>query len=108
MRFDPKLHARLDASDVVQEAQLEIARRIQDYLEKQPMPFRLWLQRTAYENLIRLRRTHVEAGRRSVEREVGIPENSSIVLVRQLFGQEDWPGRGLVEAEIKQRVLDAL
>jgi RNA polymerase sigma-70 factor (ECF subfamily) len=108
MRFDPKLHARLDASDVVQEAQLEIARRIQEFLQKQPMPFGLWLQKTAYENLIRLRRTHVVAGRRSVDREVRLPENSSIMLVRQLLGQENWPGRGLVEDEIKQRVLKAL
>lgn len=108
VRFDPKLHARLDASDVVQEAQLEVARRIQEYLQRQPMPFGLWVRKTAYENLIRLRRTHVEAERRSVNREVGLPENSSILLVRQLFPAQDWPGKGLVEAEIKQRVLEAL
>jgi RNA polymerase sigma-70 factor (ECF subfamily) len=108
MRFDPKMHARLDASDVVQEAQLEIARRIQDFLEKQPMPIGLWLQKTAYENLIRLRRTHVLADRRTVNREVGLPKDSSILLVRQLLGKEDWPGRGLVEEEIKQRVVQAV
>ena len=36
--LDPALRARLDASDVVQEAQLEVARRLPDFLQRRPMP----------------------------------------------------------------------
>src|SRR6516165_2779360 len=70
LRLDPRVRARLDASDVVQEAQLEAARRIGDYLRRRPMPFHVWLEKTAYETLLRLRRQHVDAGCRSVEHEV--------------------------------------
>jgi RNA polymerase sigma-70 factor (ECF subfamily) len=107
LRLDARLNPRLDPSDVVQEAQLEVARRIQEYLKREPMPFWLWLHRTTYENLIRLRRMHVEAERRSVEREVALPEASSILLARKLFAG-NWPGQQLVDEEIRRRVHDAL
>src|SRR5262245_55649959 len=41
LRLDRKMRGRVDASDVVQEAQLEAARRIDDYLQRRPMPFHL-------------------------------------------------------------------
>ena len=107
LRLDPRLNPRLDPSDVVQEAQLEVARRIHDYLQRQPMPFWLWLHRTTYEELIRLRRLHVEAARRSVEREVALPDASSILLARKLFAG-NWPGQQLVDEEIRRRVQTAL
>ena len=50
--LDPALRARLDASDVVQEAQMEAARRLPDFLSRRPMPFRVWLRKTAYERLL--------------------------------------------------------
>src|SRR5437588_13070369 len=65
LRMDQKMRARIDPSDVVQEAQLEAARRIEDYLGREPMPFHLWLRKTAYENLLPLRRQHVDADCRS-------------------------------------------
>ena len=77
LRLDRRMRARIDPSDVVQEAQLEASRRIEDYLRREPMPFHLWLRQTAYENLLRMRRQHVEAECRTVEREVPLPDGSS-------------------------------
>src|SRR5581483_5023807 len=79
-RLDPRLRARLDPSDVVQEAQLRIARRLDEYLEQQPMPFHLWVRKVAYERLLNARRDHRAAARRSVDREAGWPERSSLLL----------------------------
>src|SRR5437016_6286851 len=45
LRLDPRMRARVDASDVVQETQMEVFRRLDDFLQRQPMPFRLWLRK---------------------------------------------------------------
>jgi RNA polymerase sigma-70 factor (ECF subfamily) len=108
LRLDTRLNPRLDPSDVVQEAQLEVVRHIRDYLRREPMPFWLWLHRTTYQNLVRLRRAHVGAARRSVEREVALPDASSILLARKLFADNPWPGQNLVDEEIRRRVREAL
>src|SRR5271156_6478042 len=76
LRLDPRMRARIDASDVVQEAQLEAFRRIGDFLERRPMAFRLWLRKTAYERLLMLERFHRHAAGRTVDREVGLPDKS--------------------------------
>src|ERR1700693_5475239 len=54
--FDWPLQSRIDPSDVVQETQMEVVRRMDDYLNRRPMPFHLWIRKTAYERLIGLRR----------------------------------------------------
>jgi RNA polymerase sigma-70 factor, ECF subfamily len=108
LRLDPRLRARLDASDVVQDAQLEALRRFPDYLRRRPMPFRLWLRKTAYERLLMLRREHVDAGRRAVGREARLPERSSLALAERLLARESSPSRQADRAELARRVQKAL
>src|SRR5262249_41138649 len=38
-RLDPRVRGRVDPSDVVQQAQMEVVRRIDDFLKRRPMPF---------------------------------------------------------------------
>jgi RNA polymerase sigma-70 factor (ECF subfamily) len=108
LRLDPLVQARLDASDVVQETQLEAYRRMGDFLKRRPMAFHVWLRKTAYERLLKLRRHHVEAAQRSVGRELGLPDRSSLLLASPFLDRGSAPSQGLVRADLVRRVRQAL
>jgi RNA polymerase sigma-70 factor (ECF subfamily) len=108
LRLDAKLRARVDASDVVQETQLEVFRRLTDFLERQPMSFHLWLRKTAHERLLKVRRCHVETAQRAVGREVPLPDHSSLLLVQQLLAPGSTPSERLDKREIACRVRQAV
>lgn len=107
LRLDRRLRARVDPDDVVQETQLEAFRRLDDYLRRRPMPFRLWLQKTAYERLSKARRRHVRAARRSVMREMPLPDRSSRILLAQLMGKPE-PSQGVSQLELIRGVAEAV
>jgi RNA polymerase sigma-70 factor (ECF subfamily) len=108
LRLDARMRARVDPSDVVQETQMEACRRLPDFLERQPMPFHLWLRKTAYERLLMLRRQHVEARQRAVGREVGLPDRSSLLLAQQLLAAGSTPSQRLGRREMIQKVRKAV
>jgi RNA polymerase sigma-70 factor (ECF subfamily) len=108
LRLDPRLRPRVDASDVVQEAQLEAARRLDGYLQGPALPFRLWLRRLAYDRLLMLRRYHLVAERRSVVREVALPDRSSLLLARRLLAAGSTPSQRLGRQELATRVRRAV
>jgi RNA polymerase sigma-70 factor (ECF subfamily) len=108
LRADPRLRVRLDASDVVQETQLEALRRLDDYLANPTLCFRLWLRQLAYDRLLHLRRDHLKSKRRSVAREVHLPEDSSVQLAQQLLSAVPGPGSELLNKEFAERVREAV
>ena len=107
-RIDPRMRGRVDPSDVVQEAQLEASRRLADYLQHPPLPFRLWLRQLAYEKLLMLRRQHVGAARRAVEREVSLLDRSSVLLAQQLLAAGSTLSQQLIKREFVRRVREAV
>jgi RNA polymerase sigma-70 factor (ECF subfamily) len=108
LRIDARLRARVDPSDVVQEAQFEAFRRLPDFLDRRPMPFRLWLRKTTQERLLKVQRRHLEAGRRDASREVPLPEQSSVLLAGQLLAGGSSPSQRLDRSETARRVRDAV
>lgn len=108
LRLDPRIRARVDPSDVVQETHLEAYRRLQDYLERQPMPFHVWLRKTAYERLLMTRRQHLGAGKRTMEREVPLPDRSSQLLAQRLLSNASTPSQQLQRRELIRRVRQAV
>jgi RNA polymerase sigma-70 factor (ECF subfamily) len=110
VRFDLRLAARVDPSDVVQETLAEAAAQLNRYLQERPLPFYPWLRQLAQRRLIDLHRRHVLAQRRTVIREagVGLPDRSAVALVDRLFGQLSSPSAPLHRQERRDRVRAAL
>jgi RNA polymerase sigma-70 factor (ECF subfamily) len=106
--LDPRLRARVDPSDVVQETQMELVRRMEDFLAQRPMPFRLWMRKKAFERLLNLRRDHLQREKRSVRREVALPDRSSLALVRPLLAQQPTPSQEAEARELAERVARAV
>lgn len=81
-QMDDELRRRVDPSDVIQETHLVVSRRIHEFLETRPTSFKVWLRGKALERLVEVHRKHVVAEKRSVRREVALPEASSFALAQ--------------------------
>jgi RNA polymerase sigma-70 factor (ECF subfamily) len=107
LHLDPRLAARIDPSDVVQDAQVELARRLPDFLDRRPMPFRVWARKAAYERLLQLRQHHLR-GKRAAGRERPLPDRSSLLLARPLLGRGPSPSQEAQARELAERVVRAV
>ena len=107
-RIDPRLQPRVDPSDIVQEIQIHAARGLASYLQDAPLPFRLWLRQIAQDRLLMARREHVDAAKRSVLRELPLPDGSSQLLGQQLLSREASPSQHLARHEMARRVRRAI
>src|SRR5205823_3294244 len=106
LRLDRRLRPRVDPSDVLQETQLEAFRRLPDFLRRQPMPYHLWLRKTAQQRLEMARRFHIAAHKRSIRREATLPSGSSLRLAERLLERGPTPSEAVDRRELAQRVQD--
>jgi RNA polymerase sigma-70 factor, ECF subfamily len=113
IRLDRRLQGRIDASDVIQEAHLEVAERLADYLNDPKLPPFLWLRLVVGERLAKLHRTHIGAQMRDAGREVSLfrealPAASSAALAAHLLGKHTSPTQAAVRAERLLRLQEAI
>jgi RNA polymerase sigma-70 factor (ECF subfamily) len=113
LRLNRRLHGRVDASDIVQEAYLEAARVLKDYLDDPKIPFFLWLRHLTGQKLIQTHRRHLGARLRDAGREVSLyygalPGASSAALAAQLLGRLTSPSQAAMRAEMKIRLQEIL
>jgi RNA polymerase sigma-70 factor (ECF subfamily) len=112
VRLDRRLLARLDPSDVVQDALVAAASGLDEYLRDRPLPFFAWLRQFAWERMIELHRRHVRAQNRSVVREEPwsppLPDESVSHLASQLVASGTSPSRRMLRQERGDRVRAAL
>lgn len=103
-RMDRGLRQRLDASDLVQEAQLEAARRLRRYLDAPGLSFKIWLRQITYDRLLMARRRHLMADKRAVGREHVLPDDTSLQLVERVFAAGPSPSQLAIRGELATRV----
>ena len=111
LRLDPRLSARIDPSDVVQEALIDASKKLNDYVRDRPLPFYPWLHCLTTERLAIVHRQHVKTQAMAVGREearASFVDRTTEVLAERLTSNEPTPGTSLVREEQRQRVHSAL
>ena len=113
LRLDRRLQGRVDPSDVLQEAHLEVARRAKEYLADPAMPAFLWLRWITGERLLDAHRRHLGAAMRNADLEVSLhrgalPQATSVSLAELLLGRLTSPTRAARRAEMQLRLQDVL
>lgn len=106
VQMDAELRSRVDPSDVIQETQLTVSHRINEFLDARPTSFKLWLRGKALDRLIDARRKHVVARKRSVRREIAMAEASSMALAQAVLAQP--PSAAARRHELVQQVNQAV
>src|ERR1700675_4382911 len=72
LRIDRRLQGRLDPSDVLQDAYLDVAKRAEEYRVNPTMPVFLWLRWITGQKLMALHRKHLGAQMRDAGQEVSL------------------------------------
>jgi RNA polymerase sigma-70 factor (ECF subfamily) len=112
MRIDPRMRARMDPSDVVQEAMQDACRRLPDYLDHPHRPFYGWLRQITWDRLVDVHRRHIDAKKRTLRREQPwtpkLSDESVCELATSLVASSVSPSRRMMQAEMHARVRDAL
>src|SRR5256885_9093620 len=103
LRLDHRLQGRLSPSDVLQEAFLEYARALPEYVKDPAAPFYLWLRCITARKLHALHRQHLGTRARDANREISLnrgawPAASSVSLAAQLLGKLTTPRQASLPA----------
>ena len=112
LRLDRRLQGRVDPSDVLQEAYIDMAERLPEYVRDRSFTPYLWLRLVAGQRLMQIHRRHLGTAMRDAGREVSLyrgalPQASSISLAAQLLGRFTTASRAAIRAE-RQLQLQAV
>jgi RNA polymerase sigma-70 factor (ECF subfamily) len=107
-RLDRRLRGRIDPDDVLQDAYIEIARRIQDYLAAPNVSFYVWIRQITWQTLIDCHRVQMGL-KRDPKQEVRLGRRScnnatTFSIAQALLGNLTSPSA----AAIRQEEIDGL
>jgi RNA polymerase sigma-70 factor (ECF subfamily) len=113
-RMDPRLRARTDLSDVLQEAYIEAYQRLDHFAKRPDMSFYLWLRQVTIQRMIDLHRRHLIAGKRDVRQEVSLAfcdsqsASASANLARHIVDAVISPSQLVVRREMLEQLESTL
>ncbi|QVL34102.1 sigma-70 family RNA polymerase sigma factor [Telmatocola sphagniphila] len=112
LRLDHRLQGRLDPSDVLQEACVDVVRRAPQYASNPTMPPYLWLRFLTGQRLLALHRKHLGAKMRDAGQEIplhsGLPPASSASLAADVLGSTSTPSHAAIRLERQIFLQEAL
>jgi RNA polymerase sigma-70 factor (ECF subfamily) len=113
LRLSRRLSGRVYDSDIVQEAFLDISKKLPEYVQAPELPLFLWMRHITGLKLTEVHRRHLGSQLRDADREVslhrgGLPEADSVSLAAQLLGKLTTPSQAAIKAEQRIYVQEAL
>jgi RNA polymerase sigma-70 factor (ECF subfamily) len=113
LRLDRRLQGRIDPSDVLQEACIDVVARAREYVENPKMPAFLWLRWLTGQRLLVLHRRHLGSKARAVGAEVSLhhgalPHATSVSLASMLLGRLTSPTVAARRSELQLRLQEIL
>jgi RNA polymerase sigma-70 factor (ECF subfamily) len=112
IRLDPRLARRVAADDVLQEAFLDVAKRIGEYLVNPAVPVYVWLRFLTNQRMQMVQRMHLGADMRAVGREVDLAPGGATVssesMAGQLVSDLTSPSQAAIRHELQARLRAAL
>jgi RNA polymerase sigma-70 factor (ECF subfamily) len=112
MRLDKRLVARVDPSDIVQEAMRDAFNRLPEYFAEPQISFYPWLRRIAWDRLMDMYRQHITAEKRSVLKEhlwaPDLNDESMAELAHSLAANSQNPRQRAMLDEMEARMMAAL
>jgi len=111
-RLDRRLRGRIDVADVLQEAFIEVSRRVPEYVKRPEVRFYVWVRQITYQVLLGLHRRHLSL-KRDAHQEVNLRakrswDGTSISMVRALCGQHTSPSAAAVREEENEQLAQSL
>ena len=111
-RLDSRLLGRVDADDILQEAYLAAAQRIEHYLDDTSQTFFIWLRLIANQTLIDVHRRHLGAKMRDANRDMSIhahyAQATSMSIASQLLGNFTSPSQVAMRDEVAAQLDKAI
>ena len=112
LRLDPRLRGRVDGSDVIQDAYLDVMQGLEQYMARRELPFFLWVRYITGMKLHAVHRKHLDVQKRDARREVRfrarVPEASSIGLAGAIADDGPSPSQQAIRAEELEALGEAL
>ena len=112
VRLDQRVARRVSPDDVLQEAFLDVAARLGEYLERPAVPFYVWLRFLVVQRMQAAHRAHLGAKIRAVAQEAAAPAGGPLAspdsMAGQLVGTFTSPSQAAVRRELRDRLRAAL
>ncbi len=108
-KLGQQMQSRLDASDVVQEVFLEADRRLEEMADNE-IPMLAWLRLLLKQKIVDMRRRHLHASKRSMDREQSIENRVSDLdsIAQQLVASLTSPSIRIQRDELQLQVRQVL
>lgn len=111
-RLDRRLYGRVDPADIVQEAYIEIARRISGFLDDPAVPFFVFARQITWQTLLTTHRLNLNVQKRDAAQEVSLnrppPNATSVALAARLAGNMTSPSQAAMRDERTRQLRLAL